>query len=170
MPDPIADETAPIFRAYGHAVYTCHLLEDALGLLLSVIDEERRRQNLPPRLSPSDPRLPKTIGVLFAEVRSVEYLTAPEIRQIQDAARVRNLLIHSYWGNRKMQAMLTPTGRAWVIEDLEKKRIQLRDADRLVTKFVNSYLARYGDSVESLSAHVFDEYVSDDGPPDVVLH
>ncbi|MEK6245217.1 MAG: hypothetical protein AABM33_12060 [Pseudomonadota bacterium] len=170
MPDPTAEEMAPIFRAYGHAVYTCHLLEDALGLLLSVIDEERRRQNLPPRPSPIDPRSQKTIGVLFAEVRAIEYLTAPEIKQIQDAARVRNLLIHSYWDERKLQAMLTPTGRAWIVEDLEKKRIQLRDADRLVTKFVNSYLARYGVSVESLSAHVFDEYVPDDGPPDAVLH
>lgn len=170
MPEPTSRELAPIFSTYGHAVYTCHLLEEGLALLLSVIDEERRRQKLPPRPIPMDPRSPKTIGVLFSEVRAVEYLTDPEIRQIQSATRVRNLLIHSYWGERTMQATLTPAGRAWIVEDLEKKRIQLRDADRLVTKFVNSYLAKYSVSVESLSAHVFEEYVSDDGPPDEVLH
>lgn len=47
MPEPTAQELAPIFHAYGLAVYNCHLLEDGLGLLLSVIDEERRRQGLP---------------------------------------------------------------------------------------------------------------------------
>jgi len=170
MPDPTAEEMAPIFQTYGHAAYTCHLLEHGLALLLSVIDHERRRQNLPPRPSPIDPRSPKTIGVLFAEVRTVEYLTHPEIKQIQDATRLRNLLIHSYWSPRTMQAMLTPTGRAWVVEDLKKKRLQLREADRLVTKFVDSYLAKYGETVESLAAPLFEEYVSDDGPPDEVLH
>ncbi len=67
--------------------------------------------------------------------------------------------------------MLTPAGRAWLVDDLDKKRVQLREADRLVTKFVDSYLAKYGQTVESLSANVFDEYVSDDEvPPDEVLH
>lgn len=69
-----------------------------------------------------------------------------------------------------MQAMLTPAGRAWLVDDLDKKRVQLREADRLVTKFVNSYFAKYGESVESFSANVFDEYVSDEGPPEEVLH
>lgn len=66
--------------------------------------------------------------------------------------------------------MLTPAGRAWLVDDLDKKRLQIREADRLITKFVDSYLAKYGKSVDSLSAHVFDEYVNDDGPPDDVLH
>lgn len=170
MSEPTAQELAPIFHAYGLAAYHCHLLEDGLGLLLSVIDEERRRQGLPPRPTPVDPRSPKTIGVLFTEILAVEYLTDAERRWIQKATQVRNLLIHSYWDKRKMQAMLTPEGRAWLVDDLDKKRVQLREADRLITKFVNSYLAKYSESVESLSANVFDEYVSDEGPPEEVLH
>ncbi len=170
MSGPNTTELAPIFHSYGLAVYTCHLLENCLALLLGVIDDERKRQGLPPRTSPVDPRMPKTIGALFAEVRAVEYITVPEKRQIQEAARIRNLLIHSYWSPHKLQAFLTPAGRAWLVDDIDKKSDQIRDADRLVTKFVDSYLARYGKSVESLSASVFDEYVPDDAPPDEVLH
>jgi hypothetical protein len=169
-PEPTSQELAPIFHAYGHAVFNCHLLEDGLGLLLSVIDDERRRQNLPPRPKASDPRLPNTIGALFADLKVVEYLTEAEQRKIQKAATVRRLLIHAYWDKRTMQAILTPRGRAWLVDDLDKKRIQLREADKLVSKFINSYLAKYNVSVESLSAHKLDEYVNDKGPPEDVLH
>ena len=170
MAEPTPQELAPVFHAYGHAVFNCHILENGLALLLSVIDHERRRQNLPPRVQVADPRLPKTIGALFAEIRAVEYLTDAEQRKIQKAATVRNLLIHAYWDKRTMQAILTPRGRTWLVDDLDKKRIQLREADALVTKFINGYLTKYNVSVESLSAPKLDEYVNDEGPPEDVLH
>ncbi len=111
MPEPTAVELAPIFHTYGLAVYTGQLLEHGLGLLLSVIDEERKREGLPPRTTFADPRSHKTLGVLFGEVKLVEYLSESEQKQIQYAAKVRNQLVHSYWNERHMQATLTPRKR-----------------------------------------------------------
>lgn len=170
MPEPTVQELAPIFYEYGLAVFNCHLLEECIDLLLRVIDEERHRQGLSLRPIPIDSRSTKTIGVLFTEVLAVEYFTDTERRLIQKAIQTRNLLVHAYWDKRVMQATLTPAGRAWLVDDLDKKKVQLRDADRLVTKFVNDYFAKYGETVESLSANSFNEYVNDEGPPDEVLH
>lgn len=100
----------------------------------------------------------------------VEFLTSEEKEQIQEAARVRNVLIHSYWDPPHTSAMQTQKGRRWLFEDLDRKRALLRDADRIITRFIDSYLAKYGHSVESLADSLSDEYEPEPPPPPEVFH
>src|SRR5690606_10474304 len=97
----------------------------------------------------------KMLGDLFPLALRYEAFSDAERKQIWEAIRLRNLLIHNYWTERTVLATLTPGGRKWLVSDLRARREELRDADRTITKFVDSYLAEHGVSVESLSMPLF---------------
>lgn len=166
---------APVFEAFGAAVFEAQLLEHGLGLLLKVIDHERQKEGLPPGKVDFDrPGAPKTIGKLFQEVRAVEYLTDAERKSIEKGVKMRNFLIHAYWASdgSRVKAMLTARGREWLVEDLDRIRETCRKADRLVSKFVDQYLAKYGTSIGALSEPLWQQFETDvnEEPPDDVLH
>ena len=46
----------------------------------------------------------------------------------------------------------------------------VREADRVITQYVDAYLAEHGLTVESIAAPMFAEYEPNPGPPDSVLH
>lgn len=169
MSEPSRSELAPVLASYGNAVFTCTLLESGLRLLLAVAADARKRQGVPDPLGKLKLDKPRMLGDLFPLALQYEAFSENERLQVWDAIHLRNLLVHNYWTPQSTPAFLTPRGRAWLIADLEAKRAQIRDADRLISGYVNSYLAEHGVSIESLSAPAFAEYEPNPGPPSSVL-
>ena len=167
-----AADIAPLFEAFGAAVFEAQLLEHGLKLLLMGIDLEREKEGRPPRKVDLDsPDAPKTIGRLFREVMSAEYLTDAEQRIISRGIKERNFLVHSYWGKKQTLAMVTLEGREWLIDDLTRIREICRKAGRLVSKLIDGYLARnYGTSMDELSAPLWDQFECSEDPPIDSLH
>lgn len=162
MGAPKKEELTPIMAAFGRAVFEGQNLEHGLNLLLKVIDEERVKEGLKPiNADIDDPQSPVMIGGLFGRVKNVESLTKSEIEVIKSGMKCRNYLVHVYWKEEhNVAAMLSPEGRQWLINDLDEKRKICRQADRLVSKFIDQYLSKYGTSVSMLAEKL--PYVNDE--------
>jgi hypothetical protein len=169
MSEPSQSELATVLASYGNAVFACTLLESGLRLLLGVAADARKRQGVPDPLDTAKSGKAKMLGELFPLALQYEAFTEQERKQVWDAIRLRNLLIHNYWTAQSTLAFRTEQGREWLVEDLEIKRVQIRDADRIISHYVDSYLAEHGVSIESLSAPAFAEYEPNAGPPNSVL-
>lgn len=170
MSEPSRAELGPILASYGNAVLTCGLLESGLRLLLAVASDTRKRQNVPDVLEQRVHEKAKMLGDLFPIAMQYEAFSDAERKQIWDAIRLRNLLVHNYWTPKALQGFLTPAGREWLVSDLESKRDQIREADRVITRYVDAYLVEHGLTVESIAMPMFAEYEPNPGPPDSVLH
>ena len=163
-----AADISPLFEAFGAAVFEAQLLEHGLKLLLTGIDLEREKAGRPPRMAMNldAPDAPKTIGQLFRDVKAAEYLTDAEQKIISRGVKERNFLVHGYWGQKQTLAMLSVDGREWLIKDLARIRETCNKAGRLVTRFIDGYLARsYGKSTHELSAALWDQFESSEDPP-----
>lgn len=79
MSEPNFKEIEPLFLAFGHAVFAAQLLESGMRLLLFVVEHERDKAGLPKlQIHLDDPNQNKTLGTLFKEVLTVEYITEAE--------------------------------------------------------------------------------------------
>lgn len=170
--DEIVAAAAPIFWAYGLAVYHAQLIENGLQLLLSVIVHERKKEGLSESdLSIDNSQNVKTLGKLFKDALQHKYFTKEAERKVWKAIDTRNLLVHAYWRKEKnIKALLTPKGREWLVSNLFKLKEQCREADRIITALVDQYLSRYGTSIEALSPPISEIWQSDEEPPDHILH
>ena len=167
-----AADIAPLFEAFGAAVFEAQLLEHGLKLLLKGIDLEREKEGRPPRMVNLDsPDASKTVGQLFREVMSAEYLTDAEHKIISRGIKERNFLVHSYWGHKPTLAMLTVEGRKWLVNDLQRIREACRKAGRLVSTLIDGYLGRmYESSMDELSAPLWEQFESSQDPPIESFH
>lgn len=163
-------DITPVYEALGAAVFEAQHLERALSLLLALMDE-KSAQVKPRDSAPLDsPDAPKTIGVLFREVRMRKYLTEAERKAIKDGVRERNGLIHAYWGEKRTLALMTPAGRVWLVNDLDRIRDVCRKAGRIVDSIIGRYLKDYGSSLDHLSRPLLESWESGSEPPPDVLH
>ncbi|HJX09355.1 MAG TPA: hypothetical protein VJ733_02510 [Candidatus Binatia bacterium] len=164
-------DIAPLFEAFGAAVFEAQNLEHGLSLLLSVIDAEfKKTGRVRSRVNLDTPSAPKTVGKLFEEVKLVEYLTEPERKIIARAIRDRNYLVHSYWNGDRITAMMNQKGRNWLVKDLDHLRETCRKADRLVGKLIDRYLKKYGTSLDALSTPLWGKWESGESVPPELLH
>lgn len=177
MSEPTIDEisatSAPIFWAYGLAVYHAQLIENGVQLLLLVIAYERKKEGLSVSdLSIDNPRhIENTLGKLFNKARKHGCFTKEDERKVRKAINTRNLLVHAYWRKKKhIKAISTPKGREWLVSNLLKLKEQCREADRIITALIDQYLSLYGTSIEALSPPIPEIWQSDEEPPDHVLH
>jgi hypothetical protein len=148
MGKPTAEETAPIFAAYGHAVYAAQSLERALRLLLDVVSYKRRERGATPvNVDLDHPDSHKTLRPLFEDVLRVEYVTGAEQKVVWEAVRNRNTLVHSYWDEEHVLATLTPRGRTWLVANLRQHYKRCRKADAIISSMIDRYPcgARYVD-------------------------
>lgn len=165
-----AEETGPVFLAYGQAVYAAQLLEHGLRALLNVIDLDRKHSGLEElELELDDPGIQKSLNTLFGDLLRIEYITEAEKKTIRRAIKDRNVLVHSYWGEKNILATLFTDGRAWLIDDLGQRRERCGKANDIVSSIIERYLARYGTSVEALAAPLLEQWRNDAEPPDEVL-
>jgi hypothetical protein len=157
--------------AFGAAVFEGQNLEHGLGLLLRIIDSERRKAGLKPlNADLDDPRTKETIGRLFRKAKDVESFSPEDLQFIKSGIEDRNYLVHSYWHDDRVTSMLTAAGRKRLVKDLDARRESCRRADRLVSRYINSYLARYGTTVKGLASQWLQRWVPDDAVVDPPLH
>lgn len=170
MPEFAHSDIAPVYEALGAAVFETQHLERGLYLLLKLTGEKSRQGNpaIPPPLDSAD--APQTIGKLFREVRIREYLTDAEKSAVKGGVRERNALIHAYWTDKRTRALLTPAGRAWLVNDLNRIREVCRKAGRIVDSIIDRYLKEYGESLHSLSTALWESWQPGEDPPPDVLH
>jgi hypothetical protein len=163
-------DIAPVYTALGAAVFEAQHLEAGLSLLLTLLDE-RSTHGKQTNSAPLDsPEAPKTIGLLFREVRMKKYLTPAEKRMIQAGVKERNGLIHAYWGKQRSPALATPAGRAWIIDDLNRIATICRNAGRIVDSIIDRYLKDCGTSLHDLSNPLWETWESGNEPPPEVFH
>lgn len=163
-------DITPVYGALGAALFEAQHLEKGLSLLLLLIDE-KAAQGKSRNPSPLDsPEAPKTIGVLFREVRMRKYLTDIEKKVIQNGVRERNGLIHAYWSEKRIPALMTPAGRAWIIKDLNGIREICHKAGRIVDSIIDHYLKDYNTNLNNLSNPLWESWGSGNEPPPDVLH
>ncbi|MCP4336150.1 MAG: hypothetical protein GY785_26195, partial [Gammaproteobacteria bacterium] len=130
---PNIKESEILFWAFGHAVYAAQTLERGVKLLLYVVDGEREKSGLPKLFADLDnPRIKKSLGTLFNDALKVEYLTNKEKDIIWAAINVRNVLVHSYWGEKQILASLKPKGREWLVADLLECKEKGQRADKII--------------------------------------
>ena len=170
MTEKNLDEAELLFWAFGHAVYAAQTLERGIKLLLRVIDSEREKSGLPKFFADiDDPKIKKSLGSIFSDALKVEYITEKEKKMIWEAVRTRNILAHSYWGEKQILASLKPKGREWLVGDLFECKAKCQKADKIIESLINQYLAQYGVTVESLSTPIFEEHWENREPPENVL-
>lgn len=168
---PTKAEMTPVMTAFGAAVFEGQNLEHGLSLLLRIIDSERHKAGLKPlNADLDDPRSKETIGRLFRKAKDVESFSPEDLQLIQSGIEDRNYLVHSYWLDDRVTSMLTAAGRKRLIKDLDARRESCRRADRLVSRYINAYLARYGTTVKGLASEWLQQWVPNDAAVDPSLH
>jgi hypothetical protein len=163
-------DITPVFEALGAAVFEAQHLERGLFLLITLMDEKSGQGKSRDPAPLDRPEAPKTIGLLFREVRMRKYLIDAEKKAISDGVRERNGLIHSYWNGKRTPALMTPAGRAWLVNDLDRIRGVCYKAGRIVDSIVDRYLKDYGASLDGLSSQLLEIWEPGSTPPPEVLH
>ena len=159
---------APVYEVFGQAVFQAQLLEEALELLIRMLDANGSKGSA--KFAIDVPDAPKTIGVLFREVRLRKYLTKMQRGIIQTGVRERNFLIHAYWQNQRSLALRTTAGRRWLVKDLRRIDKACREASRIVDSIADEYLRGHGTSYEQLAEPLWQIWESSSEPPLEVLH
>jgi hypothetical protein len=162
-------EITPIMAAFGLAVFEGQNFEHGLGHLLWIIDEELKKEGRKP-LNDDIDKIRITSGQLFRRVKKVEVLSDKEIEVIQRGIDDRNYLVHHYWKNENMLATATPDGRKKILEDLDDRRENCRQARRLVGKLIDAYLVKYGTSISALSSPFVEQWINDEQTFNDKLH
>jgi hypothetical protein len=170
MNDPEQNELTAVFSAYGHAVYSAQILENGIRGLLAIVDHERKKAGKPAlKLRLDDADANKTLGTLFEDLMTVEFVTEAEKVLIWRAVHDRNVLVHSYWDEKHILAMLNLEGRDWLIKNLSVRTHRCTKADKITTSFIDTHLREYGTSTDTLLAPLFDHWENDNEPPDEIL-
>lgn len=170
MTDFCYPDIAPVYEALGAAIFEAQHLENGLYLLLRLMDEKASQGKPADPVLIDSPDAPQTIGQLFREVRMRKYLTNAEKTAIHDGVRERNALIHAYWGKKRTPALMTPTGRSWIVKDLDRIREVCRKAGRIVDSIIDRFLKDSGASLHDLSSPLWESWESGEEPPPDVLH
>lgn len=158
-------DVVPIFAEFGAAVHVAQRLEFGLALLLAFaakFDHARIPRSSVERLYSRQAE--QTLGELFGSVRKHEYLTRAEQKTIYKAIRERNTLVHSYLLD-KGELMLTPEGRAELLDDLARMQKALLAADEVVESLVDRYLREHDVSVDEITAQWDELWVPSAGAP-----
>lgn len=166
MPEPRREEIAPVYAEFGSACVQAHSLEDALRLLLLVGREYAKTQIPEEALRyPVHPDGIRSLGSLFQEVLRVEVVSADEQGLIWKGIRVRNWLVHRYWGGAPTKRMLRPEGRRDNVQELKRIGDFLREVTAIVHQMIDRYLAAYGQSIQRYMDQAAMLWESDGTPP-----
>ena len=147
---PQPEDLAPVYAEFGAAVHDTQVLEFGLVLLMALAtryDDARFERNAVASLSSA--QAGKTIGELFRAVRKKEHFTSPERKAIHKAIRLRNDLVHRFMVD-KVESLLTPEGRASLLQEIRAIREAVQAADRINASLIDHYLREYGTSVDEL--------------------
>jgi hypothetical protein len=156
-------DIAPLFEAFGAAVFEGQHLEHGLQLLLALIDHKIQAQGkFRIRLKVDSTTAHKKLGQLFDEVKQFEYLTDAERRIIQTGLKTRNFLVHSYWNGERIKEGTTIAGRRAIVKELSRLREECRKAGRLVDSFIDQHLTKAGTSLDKESRPLWDQWQSDE--------
>ena len=82
-------------------------------------------------------------------MRKKEHFTSPERKAIHKAIRLRNDLVHRFMVD-KVESLLTPEGRASLLQEIRAIREAVQAADRINASLIDHYLREYGTSVDEL--------------------
>src|SRR4051812_44039984 len=113
------EDTAPLFHAFGAAVFEGQHLEHGLQLLLTLIGQDSASGGKARvRLNVDSPQASRNIGKIFDQVQLLTHLTDAERKIIQKGLKTRNFLVHSFWQGDRVEFTLTPEGRTETIAEL----------------------------------------------------
>ena len=147
------ESLVPVFAEFGASVHLAQRLEFGLTLLLAFAAKYENAsisRSVVDKLFDRDTE--HTLGALFHSVRKKEYLTRAEQKIIRKAVKDRNMLVHSYLID-KGELLLTPEGRAELMDDLARIQKNLQAADRIVESLVDRYLEEHGTTVDEITQH-----------------
>ncbi len=161
MTKPTEEELGPVFRAYGAACFSAQNLEGALRFLLVLNAAHQKKRFTVDVIKFVESETAKnTLRELFnAAIRS-EYFTDLEKQTVLNAIKKRNSLIHSYWDSQ-VSALLSPEGRARVVDDLYRARDIIRKANSIVTSLNDRYLAEQNLSTDELKERANEAWQAD---------
>lgn len=155
-------DLAPLWHAFGAAVFEGQHLEHGLQLLLKLIDHDLTAKGKSRvRLNIDSPQAHQKMGDIFDEVQLFRHFTDAERKIVQKGLKTRNFLVHAYWQGNRVVEMSTSDGRAGAVAELDRLREQCRKAGRLVDSFVDEQLSKAGTSLRELSASVEDRWQND---------
>jgi len=143
-------ELKRVFAEFGATIHAAQCLEYALGLLMALLAKyEDAKFAGRPDESLSAALSSQTLGELFRTVRKKEFFTSAERKSVHKAIKQRNQLVHTYLVD-KAEFFLGTGGRAKLMEDLEKKRTNIRKANAIIDTMIDRYLQEHGTSIEDL--------------------
>jgi len=93
------------------------------------------------------------------EEGAVDLQTRAVMRQLEQAAADRNLLVHSYWWDRA-QLFTSPQGRADMLDELSGVIARFRYCNEVVRQLVLLCLENYGFTPEQFTAPEFQSYLA----------
>ncbi|MCZ6560728.1 MAG: hypothetical protein O6931_07550 [Gammaproteobacteria bacterium] len=143
-------ELEKVFAEFGATIHAAQCLEYALGLLMALLTkyEDAKFEGRPDK-SLSAALSSQTLGELFRSVRKQEFFTSAERKKVHKAIKQRNQLVHSYLVD-KAEFFLGARSRAKLVEDLQKRRSNLREANAIIDGMLDRYLQEHGTSIEEL--------------------
>jgi hypothetical protein len=150
--DPLPlEDIDPVFLAYGKACFIAQNLESTLRFLLVVHKSAEDKEPISPSAISTieADTFREALFALFGRARKAAYFKAKEERQLREAIKKRNYLIHEYWDKNAMM-LLIPEGRASIIADLEAITKLIRAADLTIVSFIDRYLAHHGMSTKMI--------------------
>lgn len=143
-------ELEKVFAEFGATIHAAQCLEYALGLLMAFLTKyEDAKFKGRPDESLSAALSSQTLGELFRSVRKQEFFTSAERKKVHKAIKQRNQLVHSYLVD-KAEFFLGAKSRAKLVEDLKKRRSNLREANAIIDGMLDRYLQEHGTSIEEL--------------------
>mgnify|MGYP006929324600 CR=1 FL=1 len=161
MTDSFDADLEPVLLAYGKACFAAQSLESSIRLLLVVQSSARAGMAVSPRVLSEieSETMRDAVYSLFERAKAVEYFTAAEEKQIKQAMRTRNYLIHELWA-RYAARMTTPDGRAFLVGQMEKIQRELGAAERILASLVDRHLEEHGLTLEKIQELALRQYQS----------
>jgi hypothetical protein len=140
---------APVFLAFGKAVYICQCFESSLCLLLSLLAHESSDSEDGAFQASWDFHSKKTLGALLKSLR--ERIDVPEELDefLGEGVDKRNEVIHGFL-TRNATRLADPKGRLEIEQELIAIKHEVKRRDVVVNRLLDSLLKKHGTSNEQL--------------------
>ena len=144
----VVELTKALLLEFAKAVYICQCFESSLCLLLSLMAQQKNPEHGVFQAS-WDFNSRKTLGQLVQRLR--EQIEVPE--KLDEYLRVgvdkRNQIIHGYLTKNALR-LADPKERLEMEAELRQMKVEVKKRDIVVNKLIDTLLAKYGTSNESL--------------------
>jgi len=157
--ESISADLEPVFLELGKAVFICQAFESSLCLLHAQLSHDASGEQQGSFDAAWDFHSTRTLGQLVNALRQRIELPDDVSAFFESGVKTRNAIVHGFIA-KNIQRIVHPAGRLEVERELAAMKIEVKERDVLINKFLDTLIAKYGLSNTELKRQAGEQWIS----------